>query len=60
VESEGSDLLSEAIKTIKYWRNGRWWMAYALTDDSAVEQCGVRLAVPAMGSPEGPFRADLL
>ncbi|KAG0634360.1 hypothetical protein HOY80DRAFT_1005215 [Tuber brumale] len=60
VESEGSDILSAAIKKIKYWSNGRWQMVYALTDDSAVEQRGVRLALPAISSPDGHFRAHLL
>ena len=60
VESEGSDILSAAIKTIKYWSNDRWQMAYALTDDSAAEQRGVRLALPPLDSPNGHFRAHLL
>jgi len=50
VESEGSDILSAAIKKIKYWSNDRWQVAYDLTDDSAVENISKKLPCVRYGA----------
>lgn len=49
LESESGELVGKTISTIHSWTGGKWVPQYFLTDDSAAEQLGVRLAFEGTG-----------
>lgn len=61
VEHENSDILRLAMQKLKFWTSGRWKMAYALTDDSAVEQRAVKNSFPSTnGDKDGHLKGHIL
>lgn len=42
VERENSAILTAGLKKLKFWSENKWRIAYALTDNSAVEQRAVK------------------
>lgn len=55
VESECGELISKTIRTLRDWTANNWKPRYFLTDDSAAEQLGVRMAFKDSG-----FKVDHL
>ena len=60
VERENSAILTTALKRLQFWSEDKWKMAYALTDDSAVEQRAVKNAFPLSTELGGHLHGHLL
>ncbi|RPB23976.1 hypothetical protein L211DRAFT_849142 [Terfezia boudieri ATCC MYA-4762] len=57
VERENGEIIAEGLRhRIKQWYSGKWQPRYIMTDDSAIEQCAVRLTFPGLNAGEQEHR----
>ena len=60
VERENSPILTAALKKLQFWSENKWRMAYALTDNSVVEQRAVKNAFPLHTEVDSHLHGHLL